>query len=157
MRVFGPALLCYMCLCVCASVCGTCVFVCHTMCVCARVNCACVASVIHEPRPYAGGDARALSQWVSGRLMSLLGMSNGTLVDYVIALAAKAKGPDAVASELAGYGLAAGAETDAFARELFSRAPRRGAAPAARAPARVTQADGMRARCARVGGLPACV
>ncbi|KAL3513087.1 hypothetical protein ACH5RR_025804 [Cinchona calisaya] len=64
------------------------------------------------------GDLRT---WVSDRLMSLLGFSNRTVVQYVISISKKASSPSEVVNELVNYGLSASAETQAFAQQIFAR------------------------------------
>lgn len=71
-----------------------------------------------------------LKIWVSDKLMSLVGYSQSTLVQYIISLSKKAKSPadiaDALKDDLSGC---SAAELQAFARELFAKADRGRPAP----------------------------
>ncbi|GMN54249.1 hypothetical protein TIFTF001_023378 [Ficus carica] len=66
-----------------------------------------------------------LKTWVSDKLMSLLGYSQSTLVQYVIGLSKQATSPADVVSKLVEFGLSSSSETRAFAEEIFKRVPRK--------------------------------
>ncbi|XP_024969218.1 pre-mRNA-splicing factor ATP-dependent RNA helicase DEAH1-like isoform X1 [Cynara cardunculus var. scolymus] len=62
-----------------------------------------------------------LKIWVSDRLMSLLGYSQPTLVQYVISLSKKASSPSDIHSNLKDMGVSSSNETRAFAEEIFRK------------------------------------
>ncbi|KAI3727553.1 hypothetical protein L6452_16169 [Arctium lappa] len=62
-----------------------------------------------------------LKTWVSDRLMSLLGYSQPTLVQYVISLSKKASSPSDIHSNLKEMGVSSSNETRAFAEEIFRK------------------------------------
>ncbi|EXC33541.1 Putative pre-mRNA-splicing factor ATP-dependent RNA helicase DHX16 [Morus notabilis] len=64
-----------------------------------------------------------LKTWVSDKLMSLLGYSQSTLVQYVIGLSKQAASPADVVSKLEEFGVSSSSATRAFAEEIFSRVP----------------------------------
>ncbi|KAF4392626.1 hypothetical protein F8388_003046 [Cannabis sativa] len=64
-----------------------------------------------------------LKTWVSDNLMSLLGYSQSTLVQYVIGFSKKANSPADVWSKLVESGLPSSSETRAFAEEIYNRVP----------------------------------
>ncbi|KAJ3289529.1 hypothetical protein HK104_007398 [Borealophlyctis nickersoniae] len=64
-----------------------------------------------------------LRTWVSDTLMKLQGMSDRTVVDFVIVSAQSVKTPDGLLKQLQDF-LPAGAETRRFVSELFQRVPR---------------------------------
>ncbi|XP_065851591.1 pre-mRNA-splicing factor ATP-dependent RNA helicase DEAH1-like [Euphorbia lathyris] len=66
-----------------------------------------------------------LKTWVSDKLMSLLGYSQATVVQYVIGLSKQADSPADVLTKLAEFGFSSSTETRSFAQELFSRVPRK--------------------------------
>jgi pre-mRNA-splicing factor ATP-dependent RNA helicase DHX16 len=76
-----------------------------------------------------GGGAAALRVWVNDRLHELVGLSEGSVVDFVVALAKKAPSADALSRALIDQaGLPSGPATQAFAAQLAERAPRGGRA-----------------------------
>ncbi|XP_062116659.1 pre-mRNA-splicing factor ATP-dependent RNA helicase DEAH1 [Humulus lupulus] len=64
-----------------------------------------------------------LKTWVSDKLMSLLGYSQSTLVQYVIGLSKQANSPADVVSKLVEFGLSSSSETRTFAEEIYNRVP----------------------------------
>ncbi|GAB4845413.1 Pre-mRNA-splicing factor ATP-dependent RNA helicase DEAH1 [Ancistrocladus abbreviatus] len=68
-----------------------------------------------------------LKTWVSDKLMSLLGYSQPTIVQYVIGLSKHASSAADVVGKLVELGLSSSGETRDFAEDLFSRVPRRSA------------------------------
>nr|GMC47767.1 pre-mRNA-splicing factor ATP-dependent RNA helicase DEAH1-like isoform X1 [Ipomoea batatas] len=70
-----------------------------------------------------------LKNWVSDNLMSLLGYSQSTLVNYVIGLAKKASSPNELVSKLIEVGVSSNHKTQAFALEIFSRVEHKAAGP----------------------------
>ncbi|GLT72453.1 hypothetical protein SLA2020_443870 [Shorea laevis] len=71
------------------------------------------------------GSESNLKTWVSDKLMSLLGYSQPTVVQYIIGLSKQAKSPADVEGKLVEFGLSSSGETRAFAAEIFSRVPRK--------------------------------
>ncbi|XP_012570929.1 pre-mRNA-splicing factor ATP-dependent RNA helicase DEAH1 [Cicer arietinum] len=65
-----------------------------------------------------------LKTWVSDKLMSLLGYSQPTLVQYMIGLSKQATSPADLMGKLVEFGIST-TDTRAFAEEIFSRVPRR--------------------------------
>ncbi|KAF5183215.1 Pre-mrna-splicing factor atp-dependent rna helicase deah1 [Thalictrum thalictroides] len=72
-------------------------------------------------------DDKNLKTWVSDKLMSLLGYSQPTLVQFVIRLAKEGSSLANVVGKLVDGGLPSSAETRAFAQELFVKVPRKSA------------------------------
>lgn len=70
----------------------------------------------------------SLRQWVSDKLHGLLGYSDGTTADYLIALASKAPNPASLVGELRKFELKVDDAMRGFASELHRRAPRKRAA-----------------------------
>lgn len=70
-----------------------------------------------------------LKTWVSDKLMSLLGYSQPTVVQYVITLSKKASSPAEIINQLVELGLASSAETVGFAKEIFSRVEHKTSGP----------------------------
>ncbi|KAK7301562.1 hypothetical protein RJT34_12429 [Clitoria ternatea] len=66
----------------------------------------------------------SLKTWVSDKLMSLLGYSQPTVVQYMIGLSKQASSPDDLAVKLVEFGVSS-SDTRAFAQEIFSRVPRK--------------------------------
>ncbi|KAA8542530.1 hypothetical protein F0562_023682 [Nyssa sinensis] len=64
-----------------------------------------------------------LKTWVSDKLMSLLGYSQPTVVQYVIGLSKQASSPTEFVGKLVEIGLSSSSETRAFAEEIFSKVP----------------------------------
>ncbi|KAG6687002.1 hypothetical protein I3842_11G049200 [Carya illinoinensis] len=71
------------------------------------------------------GSENNLKTWVSDKLMSLLGYSQPTLVQYVIGLSKQAVSPADVLVKLVEFGLSSSSETRAFSEEIFARVPRK--------------------------------
>ncbi|RXH96420.1 hypothetical protein DVH24_008924 [Malus domestica] len=71
------------------------------------------------------GSESNLKTWVSDKLMTLLGYSNATVVQYIIGITKQAKSPAGVVGKLVEYGFSSSAETSAFAEDIFSRVPRK--------------------------------
>ncbi|KAJ2546949.1 hypothetical protein GGH95_006727, partial [Coemansia sp. RSA 1836] len=60
-------------------------------------------------------------EWVSDAIIDLIGETSSELVDYVLHLASKCASSHDLAASLGSTGLPKGEETDAFAKELYSR------------------------------------
>ncbi|KAK8511722.1 hypothetical protein V6N13_029316 [Hibiscus sabdariffa] len=71
------------------------------------------------------GVGNPLKTWVSDKLMSLLGFSQPTLVEYTIGLAKQAASPADVLGKLVEYGLPSSTDVRLFAEEIFSKVPRK--------------------------------
>lgn len=69
------------------------------------------------------GSESNLKTWVSDKLMSLLGYSQSTIVQYFIELAKQSSSPTQVVDKLVEFGLSSSSETRAFAEEVFARVP----------------------------------
>ncbi|KAK7304676.1 hypothetical protein VNO77_42561 [Canavalia gladiata] len=65
-----------------------------------------------------------LKTWVSDKLMSLLGYSQPTVVQYMIGLSKQARSPDDLVGKLVEFGFSS-MDTRIFAEEIFSRVPHR--------------------------------
>ncbi|KHN17807.1 Putative pre-mRNA-splicing factor ATP-dependent RNA helicase DHX16 [Glycine soja] len=65
-----------------------------------------------------------LKTWVSDKLMSLLGYSQPTVVQYMIGLSKQATSPADLVGKLVEFGISS-MDTHAFAEEIYSRVPRR--------------------------------
>lgn len=70
-----------------------------------------------------------LKTWVSDKLMSLLGYSQPTVVQYVITLSKKASSPTEIINQLVELGLSSSAETVGFAKEIFARVEHKTSGP----------------------------
>ncbi|XP_027905152.1 pre-mRNA-splicing factor ATP-dependent RNA helicase DEAH1 isoform X1 [Vigna unguiculata] len=70
-----------------------------------------------------GGDD-SLKTWVSDKLMSLLGYSQPTVVQYMIGLTKQATSPADLVGKLVEFGISS-MDTHAFAEEIYSRVPRK--------------------------------
>ncbi|KAJ8752726.1 hypothetical protein K2173_007036 [Erythroxylum novogranatense] len=67
-----------------------------------------------------------LKRWVSDQLISLLGYSQPTVIQYVISLSKQAKSPaDLVGKLKENCDFSASAETHSFAEDIFTRVPRK--------------------------------
>ncbi|KAH1264470.1 Pre-mRNA-splicing factor ATP-dependent RNA helicase DEAH1 [Glycine max] len=66
----------------------------------------------------------SLKNWVSDKLMSLLGYSQPTLVRYMIGLSHQASSPAHLVDKLVEFRIPSSSDTRAFAEEIFSRVPR---------------------------------
>ncbi|KMS98634.1 hypothetical protein BVRB_3g070320 [Beta vulgaris subsp. vulgaris] len=73
------------------------------------------------------GSEANLKSWVSDKLISLLGYSQPTVVQYVIGLTKQAASPGDVVGKLVEFGLSTSNETRAFAEEIYARVPRKNA------------------------------
>ncbi|KAL6563357.1 Pre-mRNA-splicing factor ATP-dependent RNA helicase DEAH1 [Orobanche hederae] len=62
-----------------------------------------------------------LKTWVSDKLMSLMGYSQPTIVQFVITLSKKASSPTEIVNQLTELGVTSFAETFMFAEEIFTR------------------------------------
>ncbi|XP_016652011.1 PREDICTED: pre-mRNA-splicing factor ATP-dependent RNA helicase DEAH1-like [Prunus mume] len=73
------------------------------------------------------GSESNLNTWVSDKLMTLLGYSQPTVVQYIIGLTKQAKSSADVVGKLVEleFGLSSSAETSAFAEDIFARVPRK--------------------------------
>ncbi|KAG5522752.1 hypothetical protein RHGRI_034784 [Rhododendron griersonianum] len=69
-----------------------------------------------------GSDLKA---WVSDKLISLLGYSQPTVVQYVIGLSKTTSSPSDFVGKLVDIGLSASNETRAFAEEIYGKVPRK--------------------------------
>ncbi|KAH9248171.1 hypothetical protein BASA81_014202 [Batrachochytrium salamandrivorans] len=98
------------------------------------------------------GDDRALRTWVSDNVMKLLGMSEGTVVDYVLAAATRSKTPRVLLKRLqAEAQFPVNVETAEFVGQLFARVPRKAAPP----PPTSSTAIGSRSASSAVAGMSA--
>ncbi|XP_065190543.1 pre-mRNA-splicing factor ATP-dependent RNA helicase DHX16-like [Sycon ciliatum] len=82
------------------------------------------------------GDAD-LRIWVSDRLHDVLGMSERTVVDFLIAGAKKANSPDALTQLVSSSGFDVTPAVEVFAEELWGRFPHAAAVPLAQRPSAV--------------------
>ncbi|KAK9669170.1 hypothetical protein RND81_13G113200 [Saponaria officinalis] len=73
------------------------------------------------------GSESSLKSWVSDKLMSLLGYSQPTVVQYVIGLSKQASSSVEVVGKLVELGLSSSGETREFAEEVYARVPRKNA------------------------------
>ncbi|KAL9438477.1 hypothetical protein AB3S75_024199 [Citrus x aurantiifolia] len=73
------------------------------------------------------GSDHNLKTWVSDKLMSLVGFSQPTVVQYVIGLSKQAVSAADVQTKLEEFGCSSSTETRTFAQELFGRVPRKAA------------------------------
>ncbi|CAL2261904.1 unnamed protein product [Prunus armeniaca] len=69
------------------------------------------------------GSESNLKTWVSDKLMTFLGYSQPTVVQYIIGLTKQAKSSADVVGKLVEFGLSSSAETSAFAEDIFARVP----------------------------------
>ncbi|KAK9066578.1 hypothetical protein SSX86_013901 [Deinandra increscens subsp. villosa] len=70
-----------------------------------------------------------LKTWVSDKLMSLLGYSQPTLVQYVISLSKKASSPSDVFNNLKDMGVSSSSDTRTFAEEIFRKVEHKSSGP----------------------------
>ncbi|KAL0335570.1 UNVERIFIED_CONTAM: Pre-splicing factor ATP-dependent RNA helicase DEAH1 [Sesamum radiatum] len=70
-----------------------------------------------------------LKTWVSDKLMSLLGYSQPTVVQYVITLSKKASSPPEIVNQLVDLGIPSSTETFVFAKEIFARVEHKTSGP----------------------------
>ncbi|KAJ6687473.1 hypothetical protein OIU74_016210 [Salix koriyanagi] len=66
-----------------------------------------------------------LKTWVSDNLMSLLGYSQATVVQYIIGISKQASSSAEVFSKLEAFGFPSSTETQSFAQEIFGKVPRK--------------------------------
>ncbi|KAK2658288.1 hypothetical protein Ddye_004821 [Dipteronia dyeriana] len=71
------------------------------------------------------GGENSLKTWVSDKLMSLLGYSQRTVVQYVIGLTKQAVSAADVLGKLEEFGFPSSSETRLFSQEIFARVPRK--------------------------------
>ena len=67
---------------------------------------------------------KLLRSWVGDQLHTLMGYSEGHVVDYIVSLARSSKSPAALLSKLHEADVPKGDGAKRFAEELYSRAPR---------------------------------
>ncbi|GAN06519.1 adenosinetriphosphatase [Mucor ambiguus] len=82
-----------------------------------------------------------LHSWVSDNTMKLLGMSETTIVDFIIATAQKASSPQELYQKLVSTGAPSDPTTQQFALELFNKVPRKQSKSAAAAAALAEKAQ----------------
>ncbi|KAI9157058.1 hypothetical protein LWI28_016246 [Acer negundo] len=78
-----------------------------------------------SPNPAKMGSENSLKTWVSDKLMSLLGYSQPTVVQYVIGLTKQAVSVADVLGKLEEFGFPSSTETRLFSQEIFARVPRK--------------------------------
>ncbi|KAK4835647.1 hypothetical protein QYF36_012444 [Acer negundo] len=78
-----------------------------------------------SPNPAKMGSENSLKTWVSDKLMSLLGYSQPTVVQYVIGLTKQAVSLADVLGKLEEFGFPSSTETRLFSQEIFARVPRK--------------------------------
>lgn len=66
-----------------------------------------------------------LRDWVSDKIMSLLGYSKSVVVQYVIRLAKECSSTDVLVGKLVEFGFASSAETRSFAADIYAKVPRK--------------------------------
>ncbi|KAK3211751.1 hypothetical protein Dsin_016457, partial [Dipteronia sinensis] len=71
------------------------------------------------------GRENSLKTWVSDKLMSLLGYSQPTVVQYIIGLTKQALSAADVLGKLEEFGFPSSTETHLFSQEIFARVPRK--------------------------------
>lgn len=74
----------------------------------------------------------SLKRWVSDGLHNILGMSDSTTADYLIAMAGKAKSSQALMKELRSLDMKESDKVRKFAQELYRKAPRKRAPTSSR-------------------------
>ncbi|KAJ2882734.1 hypothetical protein H4R27_003243 [Coemansia aciculifera] len=67
----------------------------------------------------------SLREWASDTIIDLIGETSSELVDYVLHLASECTSSIGLAASLSSAGLPKGEATDVFAKELYSRIPRK--------------------------------
>ncbi|CAN1351274.1 Pre-mRNA-splicing factor ATP-dependent RNA helicase DEAH1 [Linum perenne] len=70
------------------------------------------------------GDA-SLKTWVSDKLISILGYSQGAIVQYIIGLTKEAKSPADIVGKLEELNCPSSSKTRLFAEEIFAKVPRK--------------------------------
>jgi hypothetical protein len=88
---------------------------------------------------------KEVTRWVGDRLHDILGFSESNTAQFIVALAKRASGVDALVEQLADNDVPVNDSTRAFAGELLSKLGRGSARPAAAAPRGRTQADALAA------------
>ncbi|KAL5752131.1 hypothetical protein ACOSQ2_022638 [Xanthoceras sorbifolium] len=71
------------------------------------------------------GSENSLKTWVSDKLMSLLGYSQPTVVQYIIGMTKQAVSATDVFGKLEEFGFPSSTETHLFSQEIFARVPRK--------------------------------
>src|SRR5689334_7091600 len=66
----------------------------------------------------------SLNQWVSDKLIDILGYSEKTIVDFVVAIAKKSKDTPTLLESLEKCGVPNTAKTQSFAAEILNKVPR---------------------------------
>ncbi|THH11649.1 hypothetical protein EW145_g518 [Phellinidium pouzarii] len=66
-----------------------------------------------------------LERYISDNVLRIFGLSDKSIVDYVIASASSAKSPQSLFTSLHAYGLPETADAQSFVSEVFSRVPRK--------------------------------
>ncbi|KDQ62184.1 hypothetical protein JAAARDRAFT_84702, partial [Jaapia argillacea MUCL 33604] len=69
--------------------------------------------------------ASDLERFVSDNAIRFFGLSDKSIVDYIIASASSSKTPDALFTALNAYGLPESPDAHSFTADLFKRAPRK--------------------------------
>jgi pre-mRNA-splicing factor ATP-dependent RNA helicase DHX16 len=75
---------------------------------------------------------KELRGWVSDQLHTLVGFSDKTVADFILASAKKAKDANSLLSSLADFGVPNSSSGAAFAQQLLQRLPSRGGAGGAK-------------------------
>jgi hypothetical protein len=88
---------------------------------------------------------KEVTRWVGDRLHDILGFSESNTAQFIVALAKRASGVDALVEQLADNDVPVNDSTRAFAGELLSKLGRGSTRPAAAAPRGRTQADALAA------------
>ncbi|KAJ2834206.1 hypothetical protein FBU31_001803, partial [Coemansia sp. 'formosensis'] len=84
----------------------------------------------------------SLREWASDTIIDLIGETSSELVDYVLHLASECTSILGLATSLSSAGLPKGEATDAFAKELFTRTPRKKSTTPAPAQPKPTKTSG---------------
>ncbi|EJC97985.1 uncharacterized protein FOMMEDRAFT_97384, partial [Fomitiporia mediterranea MF3/22] len=66
-----------------------------------------------------------LERYISDNALRIFGLSDKTIVNYIIASASSAKSPQALFTSLNAYGLPDTADAQTFVSEVYSRVPRK--------------------------------
>ncbi|KAF9583665.1 hypothetical protein BGW38_008910 [Lunasporangiospora selenospora] len=94
-------------------------------------------------------DSQDLKRWVSDMSMKVLGMSDNSTRDFLIACAQSAKSPDGLMQSLGAMDIPSNSSTQSFVQELYRRTPRSSASrskPGTSASSGQSQADSSRKR-----------
>ncbi|KAF9905756.1 hypothetical protein BX616_000931 [Lobosporangium transversale] len=89
-------------------------------------------------------DSQELKRWVSDTSIKVLGMSDNSTRDYLIACAQSAKSPASLLKALEDMGITSNASTQAFAQDLFKRTPRTQSKKSASGSGASTAADAVK-------------